>query len=67
MFEAGQKFRFKGDDESFKDREIFTIVAVSAHVPMVKIDGGWVWADGIELIEKPADPIEEQLNFLGLN
>jgi len=49
--------------------EIFTIKAVSAYVEMVKIDGGWVWANHVRLVEdapEVPDPLDEQLEFLGL-
>ncbi len=66
VIEPGQQFYFVTDE----NRELFTILAVSPYVPMVKIDGGWVWTDGIKIVDslfEPADPLEEQLNFLGLN
>lgn len=60
MFEPGQTFRFKTDPNG----ELFTIVAVSPYAPMVKIDGGWVWTDNIEIIENADDVWND---FLTLN
>ena len=46
-FQVGQTFKFKDTP----GKEVFTILAVSAFVEMVKIDGGWVWTEGVELVE----------------
>jgi len=58
----GQQFHFIGDESE----ELFTIIAVSPYVPMVKIDGGWVWTSNIVTVEPARDAIDDDLKFLGL-
>jgi len=62
MIVPGQKFHFLHDETE----KLFTIIAVSPYVPMVKIDGGWVWISSIVTVEPARDSIDDALKFLGL-
>jgi hypothetical protein len=59
MFVVGQIVHLK----QFPESATLVVLAVSPFIDMVRIDGGWCWADHLEPVNAA---IDEQLQFLGL-